>query len=59
MLIAILPLIYFVASMRERMKAIERKLGIALKDYEVLRDHLWSIGIDVSDPRDPSNAEEE
>ncbi|MEZ5465357.1 MAG: hypothetical protein R3F22_09105 [Lysobacteraceae bacterium] len=52
-LIAILPLTYFVASMRERLKSVEKKLSVALEDYEVLRNHLYAIGQAPEDPRYP------
>jgi hypothetical protein len=39
--------------MRERMKSMEKKLNTALEDYEVLRNHLRTAGIELTDPRYP------
>ncbi len=57
-LIAILPLTYFVASMRERLKSVEKKLNVALEDYGVLRAHLYATGQAPADPRYPDDEAE-
>lgn len=41
-LVGILPLTFYVASMRERMRVVERKLDAALSDYESLRAYIRS-----------------
>lgn len=53
-LVGILPLTFYVASMRERMRIVERKLDAALSDYENLRAYIRS-----RDPAFPDAEEDE
>ena len=53
--IAILPLTFYVASMRERLKSIEKKLNTALDDYETLRKHLQRSDPAFVDERYPED----
>jgi hypothetical protein len=54
-LIAILPVVYYIVSLRERVKRMEKKVDLILQNFDGLRLYLYEIDPQFEDERQSEN----
>lgn len=55
-LLGLLPIVFYVASLKDRLRAVENKLDLVLRNFDGLRQYLYEIDPQFDDERQ-SNAD--